>query len=1105
VPDDAAIKTFLVADVRGYTVFTDDHGDEAAARLAKRFAELTRDAVEERGGRVVELRGDEALVVFESPRQALRGAVELQARCAQQTAADPSCPLRIGIGLDAGEAVPVEGGYRGGALNLAARLCGLAGPGEVLASRELIHLARRVDGIRYVERGPVSVKGLPEPVDVVAVGRERDHVAPQPGIAPVRTVAPLEQPTELIGRERECRMLDRLLDAAREARSGVLVLLGEPGIGKTALLEYARAQAEGMRVLQARGIASEAHVPFAGLLELLRPALGRLDRLPEPQASALGAALALRPGAASDRFAVGAATLSLLAAYADEAPLVLLVDDVHWLDVSSAEALLFAVRRLVVDPIAAITAAREGEPSPLVGADLPVLRLDGLDRDGAAELLGRATHEPVPSETVERLHRASAGNPLALLELAPEAARLEGPPEAPVPVSTTIARAFLRRVGALPERTRRILVLAAASDSGELAGFDRAAASLALDVGDLGPAESAGLVRFHEGSLEFRHPLARSAIYAEAPADERRAAHRALADALPDRDLDRRAWHLALAALGPDDAASAALEQAGVRARGRSAYAVAAATFERAARLAPDDDRRGRLLVDAAEAAWLAGSDRADALLAEAGELAPAGARLVRIEHLRGHLAARRGPVMHGYEILLGAADHAAAVDRELAVAILAEAVEAGFFGGAPREMLDAARRARDVLPADASPRTVFLAETAEGIALILGGDADSGIRALRRAIAVAERATELRADPRLLSWLVIAPLFVRESEAGRALVDAAVETARARTALGVLPYLLALIARDHAATDHWATAEAEYDEAIRLAREAGQRTVLAMALAGLAWLEARRGRETDSRAHATEAREVCAELGVEVFDLWAIRALGELELALGRPAEAALRFEEQVDRLRELGIGDIDVSPAAELVETYLRLGHAEDAAAAADELERQARAKGQPWSLARAARCRGLLAGDAEFDGHFEKALALHTRTPDVFETARTRLAYGARLRRARRRVRAREELRAALDIFDRLSAAPWAELARVELEATGETARRRDVSTLDALTPQELQIAQLLAAGKTTREAAAALFLSPKTVEYHLRHVYRKLGVGSRGELAAALTSR
>jgi hypothetical protein len=347
----------------------------------------------------------------------------------------------------------------------------------------------------------------------------------------------------LLGREDERLALDRLLAEARAGRSGVLALVGEPGIGKTALLDHAAAQADGMLVLRARGVESEAEVPFAGLAELLRPALAALDRIPAPQADALAGALALAPASAKDRFSIGAATLSLLSAYADETPLALLVDDAHLLDGSSAEALLFAARRLVADPIALVLAVREGEPSLLDGADLRSLHLAGLDRTDAVALLERAD---VPDDAVERLFRATAGNPLALLELAPDAARLATLPSAvPVPISTSIATAFLRRFGLLPEATRRVLVLAAASDGGDLAVLARAAPKLGVEIGDLTPAEEAGLIALDGGAVTFSHPLARSAVYSDAPAGERREAHAALAASLPDRDVDRRAWHLA--------------------------------------------------------------------------------------------------------------------------------------------------------------------------------------------------------------------------------------------------------------------------------------------------------------------------------------------------------------------------------------------------------------------------------------------------------------------------------------------------------------------------------------------------------------------------------
>jgi DNA-binding CsgD family transcriptional regulator len=335
--------------------------------------------------------------------------------------------------------------------------------------------------------------------------------------------------------------------------------------------------------------------------------------------------------------------------------------------------------------------------------------------------------------------------------------------------------------------------------------------------------------------------------------------------------------------------------------------------------------------------------------------------------------------------------------------------------------------------------------------------------------------------------------------------LERALSGARDRGAIGALPFVLNLIARDQATTDRWSLAEVSYGEAIELARESDQQTQLVLALAGLAWLDARRGRAPECRAGATEALRLSDQLGLPFHEIWATAALGELELGLGDAAGAIERFEQQRGLLADLGITDVDLDPAPELVESYLRLGRRDAAAAIAAKFSAAAAAKGQPWSLARAARGEGLVAADTDLVDHFEQALRLHAETLDAFELGRTRLAYGERLRRSRNRTHAREQLRAAVDTFERLGAHPWAERGRLEFAATGETLRRRDPDTIDELTPQELRIALELANGKTIREAAAALFLSPKTVDYHLRHVYQKLDIHSREELAQALTDQ
>jgi DNA-binding CsgD family transcriptional regulator len=396
-----------------------------------------------------------------------------------------------------------------------------------------------------------------------------------------------------------------------------------------------------------------------------------------------------------------------------------------------------------------------------------------------------------------------------------------------------------------------------------------------------------------------------------------------------------------------------------------------------------------------------------------------------------------------------------------------------------------------------------WVATVAAGIAGVLTGRGGAG--RIREAVLAARPDGPLPRDPQLAPLLVIGTLFLRESGTGRDLVRAVVDGLRRRTDIGRLPLLLFCVARDQATTDAWDDAEVSYTEGIALAREAGQTADLAICLAGLAWLEARRGREQGCRVHAEEARDICAERRLGVFSAWSLWALGELDLAAGRAEPAIERFDQLLALLDELHVDDVDLSPVPELVEAMVHAGRTERASELVAGYAARAAEKGQPWALARAARAAGLVCPDDELDRHFAGALALHAQTPDTFEAARTRLALGARLRRARRRSDAREPLRAALAAFELLGATPWADAAAAELRATGETAPRRAASPVRGLTPQEQQIARMLAGGRTTKETAAALFLSPKTIEYHLRHVYAKLGIGSRAELAERLAAR
>jgi DNA-binding CsgD family transcriptional regulator len=903
----------------------------------------------------------------------------------------------------------------------------------------------------------------------------------------------------LVGRDRERALLGGLLAAARIGQGAALVLTGEAGIGKSALLEDAVAGLAGMQVLRAIGSGSETEVPFGALLQVLRPALDHLDRIPGPQADALASALALRPGPAGDRFAVGAATLSLLSRLGEECPVAVVLDDAHLLDRPSAQALTFAARRLAADPVALLAAVREGEPSAMTEAGLPVLPVTGLPLEAVAPLLGGAAR--LPADMAERLHSATGGNPLALAEVGAGGVGLEALlPSAPLPVPASLARAFALRGDRLSAAARTAL-LVAATGGGELGPVARACTALGTSAAALEEAEAAGLLSIAAGRVTFRHGLVRSAVYAEAAPGARRAVHRALAAALDESDADRRAWHLGEAALGPDEDTAAVLVAAAERARDRSAHAVASTAWERAAALSPEPLDRAARLVAAAEAAWQAGASApADRLLAAAADLPQPAALRTRSAALRGTIAVRTGAVGAALAALVPAGDEAAGSDPEAAVALLGDALLASFFLADTASVAAVADRLERLLDRPLGETARWVATIATGIAGVLTGS--GGSERIRQAVLAAAPASPLARDPRLAPWLVLGPLFLRERGTGRELVATVVTGLRRRTDIGRLPFLLFQVARDQATTDAWDAAGASYSEGITLARESGHTADLAACLAGLAWLEARQGREAACRAHAEEARTICAERGLDFFRAWTLWALGELELGAGRTEPAI----EQLERLRalvgELHADDVDLWPDPELAEALVRVGRTEEARELVAGYAARAARKGQPWARARAARASGLVCRDAELDERFTEALAEHARTPDAFETARTQLVLGARLRRARRRVDARGPLRAALATFESLGAGPWADQAAGELRATGETAARRADSPVRSLTPQEQQIARLLASGSTTREAAAALFLSPKTIEYHLRHVYTKLGIGSRAELAERL---
>jgi DNA-binding CsgD family transcriptional regulator len=907
----------------------------------------------------------------------------------------------------------------------------------------------------------------------------------------------------LVGREPEQQQIAALVAGARVRQSGVLILRGEAGIGKTALLDDTARNCGEMRVLRTSGSEYESGLGFAGLHQLLLPALHLVERIPGPQRDALSVALMLRDGPAPERFAVGAAALSLLSRYAEEVPLLLLVDDAHLLDPPSAETLRFIARRLVADPIALLISMRPESDVPLYSAGLPTLELTGLDLAAATALLARTSGGSPGAGLTTKLHQATAGNPLALVELAHDIDRVgQASPEVPLPVPETVARAFTRRVATLTEAAQRALLLAVVAD-GDLTVTARAAAALDCGVESLAEAERIGLVRLGVGRAEFRHPLVRSAVYAAAEPGLRRSAHRAVATALPHTDTDRRAWHLSAACVGPDDSVADALAATADRAGARGAYGAAALALARSAELTAHDAARGLRLFGAGESSWLAGRvGEAKDQLSRAAALVSDPRTLADIDRTRGNLALRTGSPRAAYDVLTGAAARTEAADADTSVLLLADAVTAGFYLCDTDAGLVAAAGIERLLPGCHTDMARIRGQMAVGIARVLAGT--DGVPWIRAAVEAMAAEPHLFDDPRRPDWLVVGTLFLRESGAGRDLVGRIVAEQRARTALGALPNLLFHTARDDATTDRWPSALAGFDESITLARETGQLTDLAVSLAGLAWLQARMGRVEECRANCAEALTLAQQHGIALAELWARFAVGDMSLAAGDAAAAVRRFTELQETMHRIGFGDVDVAPGPELAEAQLRQGDVEDAEATARDYLCRAREKGQPWALARAHRAMALCSIDAgERTAWFGNALQCHADSLDLYEEARTRLAFGAALRRDRSRVAARPHLRKALEQFEHLGAAPWADLAARELDATGERARRGGDGYAATLTAQEMSIARMLGAGKTTKEAAAALFLSPKTVEYHLRHIYQKLQISSRAELAEAVS--
>ena len=897
----------------------------------------------------------------------------------------------------------------------------------------------------------------------------------------------------LIGRAAETEIIDRLLGGAFSGRSGVLVLTGEAGVGKSALLAYARARADEMGVLQTAGVQSEAEIEFAALYQLLRPTLDGVGSLPPPQSAALGAALGVEPGRPANRFLIGAAVLSVLSAAAGGRPLLCLVDDAGWLDYESAVALAFAARRLEAEAVVVIVAARSVAGTPFAG--FPARQIEGLSRSQAETLL--AAHHPRVDPLIrERLIERADGNPLALLEFAnqlQDAARL-APPFAVGLAPTAVESLYLEQVRRLPDDTKLLLLVAAAEDSQALGLIIRAGSRLGLEPRALEPAEQAGIVSVAADQIMFGHPLARSATYTGAAFAQRQRVHEALADACGQEEPDRRAWHHAAAALAPNEEVARELESTARRAQLRSGQAAASAALERAAQLSGDAAAKAVRLVAAAEAAWRAGNgNRAIALIGLATAL-PGNAQLrADAAEIRGLAQAQSGTPRQAAAALAAAAQKIAPVDHRWSMRLATIAAEAAWFAG-HGERLEQLDTFVSSLPASPDMPGRFMRSYVGALAATLRGGLPAAAFQLKAAAGLTGRLSEQRP----LTWAGDCAMLLQDSAGAEELYSRAVDRSRELANIADLMHALHLRARCELDLGKVAVAEADAAEALQFGRQLRQPGVVVHSLAVLARVAALRGDIAESRRRTEEALEHAVPHRLHLAVCAAVLANGEIDVSLGHPAAA-------LERLEPL-IADPVAHPAylielaAMTVEAAALARTPERALPALARYEAWVECFDVPAPRATLARCRGLLADRAQADGYFFEALKLHQAGKDPLDEARTRLNLGEHLRRTGRPAAARPHLRAAMEAFDSLGARLLADRAAEELRASGEVARRHLPSGISGLTPRERQVARLAAAGHSNGEVAARLFLSQKTVEYHLHKVFTKLGVASRADLSA-----
>ncbi|TCC49181.1 helix-turn-helix transcriptional regulator [Kribbella capetownensis] len=902
----------------------------------------------------------------------------------------------------------------------------------------------------------------------------------------------------LRGRRSECEVLTRLLAAVPTGRSSVLVLRGEAGCGKSALLDFMLERTSGFRVVRVVGVESEMELAYAGLHQLCAPMLDRVERLPVPQRDALRVAFGLQKGDVPDPFLIGLAVLTLLAGAAEEQPLACLIDDAQWLDRASVQALAFVARRLMADPVALIFAVREPSDE-LTG--LPELKVQGLGERDSCLVLASAVRGPLDVQVRDRIVAETRGNPLALLQLPrvltpAELAGGFGLPNTAA-VANRVEQSFSRQFRSLPDDTQQLLLTAAAEPIGDLTLLRRAAALQGIRPDAAAPAVAAGLVELG-ARVRFRHPLVRSAVYQTVSVGDRQAVHRALAEATDIvLDPDRHAWHLARAASEPDEAVADELERSADRARARGGAVAAAAFLERATELTPDRERRGARALAAAQAKLESGApDSAQALLA-AAELGPLDdIRRARLERLRAQLAfsVRRGN--DAPALLLNAAEHLEPLDAQLARETYLEALGAAIFagrlsssGGGVAEAADAARTA---------PRAP---EPARAIDLLLDGlvrrftdGYEAGVQPLRRAL---RALSEEKGGQDVTRWLWlgcrIAP-DLWDDMSWHELATQQLRLARDAGALTALPLALTYRAGVEVHAGEFASAAELIDEADVITGATGSARLMYTSLVLSAW----RGQEAEAMALIRASLEDATARGEGRAIALADYATAVLYNGLSRYQDS-LAAAQRVCEHDDLGLYGWGLT---ELVEAAVRSDRPDLGATALRRLEERTRAAGTDWALGIEARSRAMLSDGQAADDLYREAVERLARTRIIVHLARAQLLYGEWLRRGNRRVEGRQQLHSAHDTFSRTGADGFAERARRELLATGETIRRPSVDTLQDLTAQEAQIARLARDDLTNPEIGAQLFISPRTVEWHLGKVFAKLDITSRKQLRHAL---